>query len=137
MASSDDSSAAAPEQASALRLDHASIVTTHLGEAVRFYTEVLGLSLRAQEEDPLRAGRQRALLAGPDGRDVIELIEMPELAHAAIPGRGALHHLGFRLPERAWHALRSRLDATGHPYRETQGRLFLRDADGLILEIER
>lgn len=137
MASSDGSTQPATKRTSALRLDHASIVTTHLGEAVRFYTEVLGLRLRVQEEDPLRPGRRRALLAGPGGHDVIELIEMPEMAHAAIPGRGALHHLGFRLPEKAWHALRSRLDATGHPYRETQGHLFLRDADGLILEIER
>lgn len=121
---------------SPLRLDHASIVTTDLGEAAAFYTRVLGLELRVVEEDPIRAGRQRAMLADAAGHDVVELIEMPELAHPTVAGRGALHHLGFRLPERDWHSLRTRLDADGYPYQEVDGHLFVRDADGLILEIE-
>lgn len=111
-------------------------MTTNLDAAVSFYLNLLGLTLRVIEDDPIRKGRQRAWLADPSGVDVVEIIEMPEMVHPSIPGRGGLHHLGFRLPRAEWHALRSRLDASGYPYQEVQDRLFVRDADGLVLEIE-
>ena len=96
----------------ALRLDHAAVMTTALERATAFYTDLLGLVLRRIEDDPIRTGRRRALLCDGEGREVVELIEMPEMAHTAIPGRGGLHHLGFRLPVPAWQALRARLDAS-------------------------
>jgi glyoxylase I family protein len=119
-----------------IRLDHAAIMTTQLDAAIDFYVRFLGLELRCVEEDPIRRGRRRALLTDAHDREVLELIEMPELAHPTIPGRGGLHHLGFRLPRADWQALRARLDAAGYPYQEMQQRLFVRDADGLVLEIE-
>jgi glyoxylase I family protein len=76
------------------------------------------------------------MLTDRNAHDVIEIIEMPEMAHPSVPGRGGIHHLGFRLPERDWHSLRARLDAAQYPYQEVKGRLFVRDADGLVLEIE-
>ena len=120
-----------------VRLDHASVMTTDLSAATDFYVEVLGLSLRTVEDDPVREGRQRAMLGDGHGHDVIELIEMPEMEHPSVPGRGAIHHIGFSLPDRDWHSLRSRLDAADHSYREVKGRLFVRDTDGLVLEIEK
>lgn len=120
----------------AIRLNHAAIVTTRLDDAVAFYTGLLGLSLRIVEEDPIRRGRRRAMLTDHQDGDVLEIIEMQELGHPTIPGRGALHHLGFCLPRREWHALRSRLDAGSYAYQEIDERLFVRDQDGLVLEIE-
>ena len=121
---------------SSLRLDHASVMTTQLDRAIDFYVDILGLSLRVVEDDPIRSGRRRAMLVDDEGHDVIEIIEMTDLVHPTIPGRGGIHHIGFRLPPREWHSLRSRLDASSYPYQETNGCLFLRDADGLVLEIE-
>ena len=120
-----------------VHLDHASIMTTDLEAATDFYVDVLGLVLRTEEDDPVREGRQRAMLG--DGRDraVLELIEMPEMEHPSVPGRGAIHHIGFSLSDRDWHSLRSRLDAKDYEYREVKGRLFVRDTDGLVLEIEK
>ena len=134
----------APEQASAtppsegisVELDHASVMTTDLDEAIAFYVDILGLQLRIVEDDPIREGRQRAMLTDRHEHDVMEIIEMPEMAHPSVPGRGGVHHLGFRLPSRDWHALRSRMDAADYPYQEVKGRLFVRDADGLVLEVE-
>jgi glyoxylase I family protein len=120
-----------------VRLDHASVMTTDLEAATEFYVELLGLTLRTVEADPVREGRQRAMLGDGRGRAVIELIEMPEMEHPSVPGRGAIHHVGFRLSDRDWHSLRSRLDAADHEYREVKGRLFVRDTDGLVLEIEK
>lgn len=120
-----------------VRLDHASIMTTNLEEATDFYVDLLGLHLRTVEDDPVREGRQRAMLGDGRGRAVLELIEMPEMEHPSVPGRGAIHHIGFSLPDRDWHSLRSRLDAADYDYREVKGRLFVRDTDGLVLEIER
>lgn len=119
-----------------VQLDHASIVTTDLDEATSFYVDLLGLSLRTVEDDPVREGRQRALLTDDRDRDVVELIEMSEMKHPSVPGRGGIHHVGFSFSPREWHSLRSRLDAADYPYEEVKGRLFVRDADGLVLEIE-
>ena len=136
MASPDAAPDSTSTSATPILLDHAAIMTTRLDPAVRFYVDVLGLALRTIEDDPIREGRRRAMLVDRDGREVLEIIEMRELAHPTIPGRGGLHHLGFRLPQRAWHALRSRLDAAAYPYQDVEGRLFVRDQDGLVLEIE-
>lgn len=119
-----------------IQLDHAAVMTSQLDRAISFYTEVLGLSLDRIEDDPIRKGRQRAMLRDTAGHEVLEIIEMQEMTHATIPGRGGLHHLGFRLPLGEWHALRSRLDAQNHPYQEVNDCLFIRDADGLVLELE-
>ena len=132
-----DASGSTPAEATPVSLDHASVMTTDLEEAVAFYVDILGLQLRTIEDDPVREGRQRAMLTDVQRRDVVELIEMPEMAHPSVPGRGGIHHLGFRLPERAWYALRARMDAASYPYQEVKGRLFVRDADGLVLEIEK
>jgi len=118
------------------RLDHASVMTTDLDRAISFYVDLLGLVLHKIEDDPVREGRERALLGDGGDDPVVELIEMPEMEHRSVPGRGAIHHIGFRLPAREWHSLRSRLDAADYSYREVKGRLFVRDADGLVLEIE-
>jgi glyoxylase I family protein len=112
-------------------------MTTDLEAATDFYVDVLGLTLRTVEDDPVREGRQRAMLGDGRGRAVIELIEMPEMEHPSVPGRGGIHHIGFRLPDRDWHSLRSRLDAADYAYRQVEGRLFVRDTDGLVLEIEK
>ena len=120
----------------AIRLTHAALVTSCLDDAINFYVDVLGLALRVKEEDPIRKGRMRAMLMDAAGVDVIEIIEITEMSHTSIPGRGAIHHIGFSLPERDWHSLRSRLDALGYPYQEVQRRLFIRDADHVVLEIE-
>ena len=121
----------------AIRLTHAAVMTTSLDRAVNFYRDVLGLAVRVVEDDPIRRGRRRAMLVDADGDDVLEVIEMSEMAHPSIPGRGGIHHVGFRLPRRDWHALRSRMDANSTHYDEVDGRLFVRDADGLVLEIEK
>ena len=134
----------APDQADdttpasvSVELDHASVMTTDLDDAVSFYVDLLGLQLRTIEDDPVREGRQRAMLTDRHEHDVVEIIEMPEMVHPSVPGRGGVHHLGFRLPERDWHSLRSRMGAAAYPYQEVKGRLFVRDADGLVLEIEK
>ena len=124
------------KSAAPIQLTHAALVTSTLDNAIHFYVDVLGLKLRAKEEDPLRPGRMRAMLTDIEGQDIIELIEFPEMPHASVPGRGAIHHVGFCLPQRDWHALRSRLDAAGYPYQEIENRLFIRDADSVVLEIE-
>lgn len=121
---------------SSIWLTHAAIMTTHIDESISFYRDILGLTLRTVEDDPIRKGRRRAMMTDSDGSDVVEIIEMTDMAHPSIPGRGGIHHIGFTLPSREWHSLRSRMDAEEYEYQEIEGRLFIRDADGLILEVE-
>lgn len=121
---------------SPIRLTHAAVMTADLDSSIEFYRDILGLMVRVVENDPIRRGRQRAMLVDSEGHDVVEIIEMTEMAHPSIPGRGGIHHIGFRLPRRDWHAMRSRMDARSYRYEEVEGRLFVRDTDGLVLEIE-
>ncbi len=121
----------------AIRLTHAALMTRNLEQAIQFYVDVLGLKLSVEGEDPIREGHQRAMLVDATGVHVIELIEYPELRHASVPGHGAVNHIGFRLPKRSWHTLRSKLDSLGYPYQEIENRLFVRDADAVVLEIEK
>jgi glyoxylase I family protein len=79
-----------PRASAAIQLTHAAIMTVHLEQALHFYVHILGLSVRVREEDPIRKGRMRAMLVDMDGRDVMEIIEMPEMAHPSIPGRGSI-----------------------------------------------
>lgn len=123
-------------QQASIRLTHAAVMTKKIDQAIEFYTDVLGLSLKAIGDDPIRKGRRRAMLADREQREILEIIEMTELAHPSIPGRGGIHHIGFHLPKTEWHVLRSRLDAKGYGYEEIHGCLFVRDSDGLVLEIE-
>jgi glyoxylase I family protein len=116
-------------------LDHAAVVTADLTRSIDFYTGIMGLRVHIEEEDPLRRGRRRAMLFDSNGRDVMELIEMPEFRHRTVAGRGSVHHLGFRFPESDWKALVERLDAGSHSYQIEWDILFLRDADGLLLEV--
>lgn len=132
-----DQNHARDRAASPLRLTHAAVMSTRLERSIAFYRDVLGLTLRAIENDPIREGRRRAMLVDDRGQEILELIEMAELAHPSIPGRGGIHHIGFHLPKGEWHALRARMDARGYSYEEIEGRLFVRDVDGLVLEIER
>ena len=129
-------SASADGSAASLWLDHAAIMTADLDPAVNFYSGLLGLRVNIVEPDPIRKGRRRAMLFDSNGRDVLEIIEMKELRHRVVPGAGAVHHLGFRFPTKDWSALRDRLRAREYPFEEVAGRLFVRDVDGLVLEIE-
>ncbi|MDX1430760.1 MAG: VOC family protein [Rhodothermales bacterium] len=130
------SATSADSSAASLWLDHAAIMTADLDPAVNFYTSLLGLRVNIVVPDPIRKGRRRAMLFDSNGRDVLEIIEMKELRHRVVPGAGAVHHLGFRFPTKDWSALRDRLQAREYPYEEVAGRLFVRDVDGLVLEIE-
>ena len=93
-----------------IRLDHASIMTSTLDDAVDFYVDVLGLNLRVVEDDPIRDNRRRAMLTDDKDRDILEIMEVTDMEHPTVPGRGGIHHLGFALPTDDWHALRSRLE---------------------------
>lgn len=118
-------------------LDHAAIVTADLSRSIHFYANLIGLRVHVEEDDPLRKGRRRAMLFDSNGRDVMEVIEMPELRHRAVTGRGAIHHLGFRFPEPDWHELVGRLEDSDYPFHTTEDRLFVRDVDGILLEVTR
>lgn len=119
-----------------ISLSHAAVMTVSLEKAVLFYQEILNLDTTPFESDPLRDGLRRCFVVGPDGQYMIELIEMPSNTHVTIPGRGAVHHLGLTV-DRDWGtSIRNRLRTTQTPFREAQGKLFVRDADGLVIEIE-
>ncbi len=117
---------------STIWLGHVCVTTTRFEEALGFYAGTLGLSMRTVERHPVHFDRLRAVMIDAEGRDVLELVEAADgVEHAA-----SVHQLGFRLPRRSWHVLRSRLDTQGYPYKEIDGHLLLNDCDGVELRVE-
>ena len=117
---------------STIWLGHVCVTTTRFEEALGFYAGTLGLSMRTVERHPVHFDRLRAVMIDAEGRDVLELVEAGEAQTATA----SVHQLGFRLPRRAWHVLRARLEAQGHAYDEIDGLLVLQDCDGVELRVE-
>ncbi len=116
---------------STIWLHQVRVTTRHLDEALAFYVTTLGLTLRAVELDPAHPTRLRAILVDAEERDVLEIVEGGDEAPIAN-----LSQLGFGLPRRAWHLLRTRLDTQEVPYRLSGDCLLLRDADGILVRVQ-
>ncbi|CAN5595463.1 hypothetical protein BH23BAC4_BH23BAC4_11010 [soil metagenome] len=116
---------------STIWLDGICLATGRFEESLAFYVGTLGLALRTIESDPARPGQLRALLIDAEGRDVLEICEDTP----GDAGRRSLARISFSLPQRSWHALRTRLSARQVPHEERGGRLMIVDADGTQVQI--
>ncbi len=121
------------------RIHHAAIIASDYGVSKRFYTDLLGLRVVAEN---YRAERDshKLDLALPDGSQ-IELFSFPgSPPRLSYPEALGLRHLAFEVDDVA--ACKSSLEAKGiavEPVRvdETTGRrfVFFADPDGLPLEL--
>jgi catechol 2,3-dioxygenase-like lactoylglutathione lyase family enzyme len=119
------------------RLSHVALVTGDIEASIRFYEGIVGLSASAIEPDPIRPGCRRTYLSDSRDQRIIELIDNPAVRHRTIPGNGAAHHVGFSVSPSEWVRISSRADEAGEQIRQNGSLLFLRDPDGIVLEIER
>lgn len=121
------------------RLHHAAIICSDYARSKRFYVEVLGLRIVAEN---FRAARQswKLDLALPDGAQ-IELFSFPDAPpRPSWPEAQGLRHLAFEVDD--VQACKAQLEAQGiavEPVRvdEFTGRafVFFADPDGLPLEL--
>ena len=121
------------------RIHHAAIICADYARSKRFYTEVLGLTVLAENHRPARMS-WKLDLALPDGGR-IELFSFPDAPpRPNRPEAQGLRHLAFAVADvdRAKAALEAR-GVTVEPVRvdEYTGRrfTFFADPDGLPLEI--
>lgn len=121
------------------RIHHAAVICSDYAVSKRFYTEILGLRVVAED---YRAQRKsyKLDLALPDGSQ-IELFSFPESPpRASYPEALGLRHLAFAVDDVA--RCKADLEAKGIPVEpirtdEHTGRLFtfFADPDGLPLEL--
>jgi len=123
-------------------LHHITLVTSNQEVNRRFYTEVLGLrrvKLTVNQDDYLHRHLFYADEKGTTG-SAITFFEWPHLAEGSV-GLTSPHHLAYTvktaeaLPKwRAW-LLAHRVSAVGPLARDDRISLYLRDPDGVIVEI--
>lgn len=113
-------------------LSHVQVTTRHLDEALDFYVNTLGLTLRTLELDPAHPTRLRAILVDAEERDVLELAEALDTESPVAN----LSQLGFGLPRRSWQLLRARLDTRDVPYRQSGDCLVIKDVDGITIRVQ-
>ncbi len=121
------------------RIHHAAIICSDYARSKRFYVEVLGLTIVAEN---YRAARRsyKLDLALPDGAQ-IELFSFPDApARPSYPEAQGLRHLAFEVDD--VQACKARLEGQGiavEPVRvdEFTGKafVFFADPDGLPLEL--
>ncbi|MBR6115695.1 MAG: VOC family protein [Oscillospiraceae bacterium] len=75
-----------------MKMQHVTIQTSHFEEEVRFYEEIVGLTI---QRDMRPAGRNMVFLADVPGDTCVELIEAPE----ADDTGSAWLSIGFKAPD--------------------------------------
>jgi catechol 2,3-dioxygenase-like lactoylglutathione lyase family enzyme len=124
-----------------MNLDHATIVTSDLDAARRFFVDVAGLTEGARP--PFRVDGAWLYAAG---RPVIHLVDATLPAH--LPGDAAsgrtvprIDHIAFRIDSGdAWRALIARMDAAGVGYQRAdvpltgEVQLFVSLSPGVAIE---
>ncbi|HKW04205.1 MAG TPA: VOC family protein [Nitrososphaerales archaeon] len=123
-------------------LHHITLVTTNQEVNRRFCTEILGLKrvkLTVNQDDPLHRHLFYADDKGTTG-SAITFFEWPELPRGRI-GLGSPHHLAYSVPEpsalgkwKAWLTTNG-VPSSGPYAREGRVSLYLRDPDGVVVEL--
>ena len=120
-----------------MNLDHATIVTSDLDAARRFFVDVAGLTEGARP--PFRVGGAWLYAAG---RPVIHLVDAT-LPGDTAPGRPVprIDHIAFRVDSGdAWRALIARMDAASIGYQRAEVpltgevQLFVALSPGVVIE---
>ncbi|HTQ34770.1 MAG TPA: VOC family protein [Stellaceae bacterium] len=124
------------------RIDHIEIVTEKLDETVRFYTEILGFTVRERDHVGLSGAGQGLNLVCLDlGGTTVELLKFDGVPVAAEPAK---EHLGYRLMalevddmKKALAYLQTKgVEAVWGPmFRETYARAEIRDPNGYHIEL--
>ena len=123
-------------------LHHITLVTSNAEVNRRFYTEVLGLrrvKLSVNQDDIFHRHLFYADEKGTTG-SAITFFEWPELPRGII-GLGSPHHLAYTAPStdslakwKAW-LIMQKVSVVGPIVRDDRASLYLRDPDGVIVEI--
>ena len=124
------------------RIDHIEIVTDKIDETVRFYTEILGFTVRERDHVALPGAGQGLNLVYLDlGGTTVELLKFDGVPVAAEPAK---EHLGYRLMalevddmKGALAYLRTKgVEAVWGPmFCETYARAEIRDPNGYHIEL--
>lgn len=115
-------------------LDHFNIRTRRLDETVRFYRDILGLTLGPRPNFSFPGAWMYS-----DGRAVVHLVDIAATDEAQKPDSGAVHHLAFA--SRGFAAMQEQLAARGIPFQTVQvpggelWQIFVSDPNGVLIEL--
>jgi len=107
------------------RFDHVVITSTDSEKSVAFYRDLFGLELQQDGPPGLK------LLRGGG----IEIGISPARTRQAISHPPA-DHIAFRVASTSLESVKSHLDQCGVAYQVTDGRIYLKDPDQYLLELE-
>lgn len=115
-------------------LDHFNIRTRRLDETVRFYRDVLGLTLGPRPNFNFPGAWMYS-----DGRAVVHLVDIAATDEPQKPDSGAVHHVAFA--SHGFAAMERHLTAIGVAFQTVQvpggdlWQIFVTDPNGVMLEL--
>ncbi len=120
-------------------VDHLALICSDLDTTIRFYTEVLHMRLLRiipNRDDPTSTH----IFLDMGGGNKLAFFDFPEKdTEKTLRGIGSMHHLALKATRESFQKILSTLEARGieyslHGSREA-GSLYLRDPDGILLEV--
>lgn len=102
----------------AIDVNHVALRVTDMAASIRFYTEMFGAVVVSESE-------HASFLALPDG-DFIALFP------AAVPH---IEHFCLTIPDYDPDSVQQNLEAAGYQVQRNEDRVFLRDPDGLLVQL--
>ncbi len=115
-------------------LDHFNIRTRNLGDTIRFYEDILGLTNGERPNFNFPGAWMYS-----EGRAVVHLVDISPTPEPQKPDSGVVHHVAF--VSRGFNTMKERLAAKGVWFdtREVPGvavwQIFVRDPNGVMIEL--
>ena len=115
-------------------VNHVAVIVLELERSVRFYTEVLGMTLTSvapNRDEPRSTHANIALGQGT----MLSLFDFPNVTHQAVEGVGGLMHLALSLPRQRFEKIEGSLNANKISYERIHDSIYFKDPDGMTLEL--
>ena len=120
-------------------VDHLALISSDLEATIAFYSELLGMRLTTvipNRDEP----SSTHIFLDMGGGNLLAFFDFPKHGpERTVRGVGSMHHLALKAAPESYGAVIARLRSRGHPFSlhgsEEQGSVYVRDPDGILVEI--
>ena len=128
-----DGGAAAPTGG----VDHIAVFAKDLEQTARFYTEVMGMPVTrvTPNRDVAESTHMNVAIGNGMTLAFFDFPDVPRLQRRAPEGVGNVMHIAMPIPRGNFEVLKTRLEANRVKYQEVGHSLYLKDPNGLGIEL--
>ncbi len=118
-------------------VDHIAVFAKDLEQTARFYSEVMGMPVARVTPNRDVAESTHMNIAIGNGMTLafFDFPDVPRLQRRAPEGVGNVMHIAMPIPRDSYEEVKTRLDANRVKYQEVGRSLYLKDPNGLGIEL--